>query len=170
MTSKKDKIADSIKNSNTEEQKKQSITVEKMKDKSSENPNIDNQELSNIENDTVDISNGEIDSDTTKLNNSNIEESNMNDKEMDIEKSSKENSNDDSIEEKLEVEENAEVSYTVVHSFRDLEDKSSENPNGYIYRINDLFPREGFLVKEKRIQELMSTNNKIGKVLIEVKK
>ena len=57
------------------------------------------------------------------------------------------------------------VVYKVVHSFKDLKD------NNHIYNINDVYPRknaaaEGYIPDKKRISELMSEKNKIGKVLI----
>lgn len=52
--------------------------------------------------------------------------------------------------------------YLVIYkAFKDLED------NGYIYRKGDIYPREGLEPTKKRIKELTSTKNKIGKVLIE---
>lgn len=52
--------------------------------------------------------------------------------------------------------------YRVVNSFKDLED------NNHIYIKNkDIYPREGLEPTKKRIKELTSTKNKIGKVLIE---
>lgn len=51
--------------------------------------------------------------------------------------------------------------YVVLHDFKDLED------NGYVYFKDDFYPRkENKKVTEKRIQELMSDKNKIGKPLI----
>lgn len=52
--------------------------------------------------------------------------------------------------------------YRVINSFKDLED------NEHIYIKNkDIYPREGLEPTKKRIKELTSTKNKIGKVLIE---
>lgn len=52
--------------------------------------------------------------------------------------------------------------YRVINSFKDLED------NKHIYIKNkDIYPREGLEPTKKRIKELTSTKNKIGKVLIE---
>ena len=52
--------------------------------------------------------------------------------------------------------------YRVINSFKDLED------NNHIYIKNkDIYPREGLEPTKKRIKELTSTKNKIGKVLIE---
>lgn len=50
--------------------------------------------------------------------------------------------------------------YIVVHDFKDLED------NGAIYFKGDKYPRKSVQVDDERIQELLSTNNKIGKQLI----
>ena len=52
--------------------------------------------------------------------------------------------------------------YRVINSFKDLED----NNNIYI-KDKDIYPREGLEPTKKRIKELTSTKNKIGKVLIE---
>lgn len=55
-----------------------------------------------------------------------------------------------------------EEQYKVIHTFKDLED------NGHIYNANkDIYPREGLEPTEKRIKELSTTKNKIGKILIE---
>lgn len=52
--------------------------------------------------------------------------------------------------------------YRVINSFKDFED------NEHIYIANkDIYPREGLEPTKKRIKELSSTKNKIGKVLIE---
>ena len=52
--------------------------------------------------------------------------------------------------------------YRVINSFKDLED------NNHIYiKDKDIYPREGLEPTKKRIKELTSTKNKIGKVLIE---
>ncbi len=52
--------------------------------------------------------------------------------------------------------------YKVVHTFKDLED------NEHIYLENkDIYPRNGLEPTKKRIKELSSTKNKIGKILIE---
>lgn len=51
--------------------------------------------------------------------------------------------------------------YEVIHSFRDLKD------NEHIYIENrDLYPRDGLKTSKKRIEELASEKNKIGKILI----
>ena len=54
-----------------------------------------------------------------------------------------------------------EEKYEVVHSFKDLQD------NDYIYKIGDVYTREGNEPTKKRIKELTSDKNKIGKILIE---
>ena len=59
--------------------------------------------------------------------------------------------------------------YRVLEFFHDLEDKT-ETKNGTIYaeyKENDTYPREGFKPSEKRIEELLSGNNKRGIPLIE---
>ena len=55
--------------------------------------------------------------------------------------------------------------YKVIHKFKDLED------DNYIYDPNGtekqkFYPREGLEPTSKRIKELSSKKNKIGKVLI----
>lgn len=52
--------------------------------------------------------------------------------------------------------------YLVIYkAFKDLED------NKYIYKKGDIYPREGLEPTKKRIKELSSTKNKIGKALIQ---
>lgn len=51
--------------------------------------------------------------------------------------------------------------YTVIYPFADLHDKK------YKYETGDIFPRQGLEVSEDRIKELLSSNNKIRKSLIE---
>ena len=52
--------------------------------------------------------------------------------------------------------------YRVINSFKDLED------NNHIYiKDKDIYPREGLEPTKKRIKELTTEKNKIGKVLIE---
>lgn len=50
--------------------------------------------------------------------------------------------------------------YRVIYPFKDLED------NNHIYKIDDKFPYDDKEVSKKRIKELSSTKNKIGKRLI----
>lgn len=53
--------------------------------------------------------------------------------------------------------------YTVIYNkgFKDLED------NNHLYRKGDIYPREGLEPTKKRIKELTSEKNKIGKILIQ---
>lgn len=55
--------------------------------------------------------------------------------------------------------------YKVIYKFKDLKD------NNYIYDPNvenrSIYPREGLTPTKKRINELASDKNKIGKVLIQ---
>lgn len=51
--------------------------------------------------------------------------------------------------------------YKVIYPFKDLED------NNHIYKIDDKFPFDDKEISKKRIKELSSTKNKIGKRLIE---
>ncbi len=54
-----------------------------------------------------------------------------------------------------------EEKYIVVYKkFKDLED------NNFIYKIGDVYPREGLEPSKKRIKELSTEKNKIGKILI----
>lgn len=53
------------------------------------------------------------------------------------------------------------MKYIVVERFKDLQDKDR------IYEVGDKFPATKRKVSDERIKELSSTNNKIGKVLIE---
>lgn len=51
--------------------------------------------------------------------------------------------------------------YTVLHDFKDLQDK------GYVYFKGDAYPRKGNKkVTQERADELMLTKNKMGKALI----
>ncbi len=51
--------------------------------------------------------------------------------------------------------------YEVVYkAFKDLED------DNYFYKEGDIYPREGLEPSKKRITELSSNKNKIGKILI----
>lgn len=54
--------------------------------------------------------------------------------------------------------------YKVIEKFKDLKD------NDYIYEVNDIYPREDIKLEDipqKRIKELTTKKNKIGKILIE---
>ncbi len=51
--------------------------------------------------------------------------------------------------------------YEVIYEqFEDLKD------NRYLYKKGDIYPREGLKPTKKRIEELSTDKNKIGKVLI----
>ena len=55
------------------------------------------------------------------------------------------------------------MKYIVVSSFKDLED------NEHVYRVGDTYPREGKNIEDiskERIEQLTTTNNKRGRVLI----
>ncbi|MEY9980469.1 hypothetical protein [Lysinibacillus sp. RC79] len=51
------------------------------------------------------------------------------------------------------------MKYQVIHSFRDIQD------NNHIYKIGDKYPHKGRVIKA-RVEELSSTENKIGVPLI----
>lgn len=54
--------------------------------------------------------------------------------------------------------------YKVIEKFKDLKD------NDHIYEVNDIYPRKDIKLEDipqKRIKELTTTKNKIGKILIE---
>jgi len=51
--------------------------------------------------------------------------------------------------------------YKAIRYFTDLED------NSYPYNPGDVFPREGLRVREKRIQDLLTGNNRRGIPVIE---
>ena len=51
------------------------------------------------------------------------------------------------------------MKYQVIHIFRDLQDSF------HVYNVGDTYPRKGRLVKA-RVEELASSNNKIGVPLI----
>ena len=50
--------------------------------------------------------------------------------------------------------------YKVIQRFSDLKDGK------HIYEENDIFPRKGANVSPERIQELLSSKNKMGKPVI----
>ena len=52
--------------------------------------------------------------------------------------------------------------YKVINFFTDLHDKN------HAYNVGDTFPRKGIEVTEKRINELLGSDNKQGKPLIKV--
>ena len=52
--------------------------------------------------------------------------------------------------------------YKVLKYFTDLQD------NGHPYNEGDIFPRDGLIVSESRLQELSSTKNRRKEVLIEL--
>lgn len=56
-----------------------------------------------------------------------------------------------------------EEKHEVIHRFKDLQD------NNHIYKVGDIYPREGLEPTKKRIKELSTDKNKIGKVLIRKK-
>lgn len=56
------------------------------------------------------------------------------------------------------------MTYKVIERFSDILD------NGYIYNAGDMFPRIGYTPSKARIEELGSTKNKMGRVLIAVPK
>lgn len=168
MANKKDRISDSIKKNDIEEQKNQSPIVEEKEAKEKENPNVDEKESVNTETPNSDgVENPNIEGDSKE---DDIEENPSAD-DVEFENNLEKGDNGDKTEDKeKDIEEIDKNSYVVVYPFRDLEDKTSEYPNGYVYRVNDLYPREGLFINEKRIQELASSENKIGKILIEIKK
>lgn len=54
--------------------------------------------------------------------------------------------------------------YKVIEKFKDLKD------NDHIYEVNDIYPRKDIKLEDipqKRIKELTTKKNKIGKILIE---
>lgn len=52
--------------------------------------------------------------------------------------------------------------YEVIYKFADIEDGL------HVYEVGDKYPRDGVKVSGRRIAELASTKNKIGRVLIKV--
>lgn len=53
------------------------------------------------------------------------------------------------------------MAYKVIEGFADLQDEA------YIYSPGDEYPREGTIVSRERYAELASSDNKIGRPLIE---
>ena len=56
------------------------------------------------------------------------------------------------------------MKYKVIRYFTDLQD------NNFAYNAGDAFPREGKNVSQERVEELLSSNNKQGRPLIEAVK
>ncbi|KLR75276.1 hypothetical protein ABH20_00855 [Geobacillus sp. T6] len=50
--------------------------------------------------------------------------------------------------------------YVVIEAFKDAKDGQ------HIYRVGDTYPREGHKPSKKRIEELLSKGNRIGRPLI----
>lgn len=62
----------------------------------------------------------------------------------------------------VEQQEETQKKYVVIHDFKDLMD------NNTIYIKGDIYPRRAdAVIDEERVEELMSSNNKIGKPLIQ---
>lgn len=53
------------------------------------------------------------------------------------------------------------MTYQVIANFKDLQD------DNYRYAPGDVFPRDGRKIAKKRLAELMSPTNKLGKPVIE---
>ena len=53
------------------------------------------------------------------------------------------------------------MAFKAIAVFRDLQD------NNYRYAPGDIFPRDGRKITKKRLAELMSPTNKLGKPVIE---
>lgn len=51
--------------------------------------------------------------------------------------------------------------WIVKEAFSDVKD------NGYVYKVGDTYPREGYEASEDRLRELSSHTNRLGAVLIE---
>ena len=52
--------------------------------------------------------------------------------------------------------------YKALVFFRDTQD------NNHVYRVGDLYPREGYEPTKERLESLSSNNNKQGKPVIEL--
>lgn len=50
--------------------------------------------------------------------------------------------------------------YKALIEFTDLQDK------GHVYHAEDIYPREGHTPNDKRVKELASTDNKLGRAVI----
>ena len=50
--------------------------------------------------------------------------------------------------------------YIVIENFLDLKD------NKHLYRVGDEYPRDGYKPTKKRLEELLSYKNRLGKPLI----
>ncbi|WP_342515414.1 hypothetical protein [Sutcliffiella sp. FSL R7-0096] len=75
-------------------------------------------------------------------------------------KQAEKNETEETLKEELELEPDP-ITYVVIRDFKDLQD------NNTVYIAGDIYPRRAESdPDEERIQELLSSNNKIGKPLI----
>lgn len=109
----------------------------------------------------INVENQSADEITKKDNDVEVSENQLNDLESTI-SSSNDETNEQSADEITK-------RYVVVHKFMDLEDSN------HIYRINDIYPRENIdektkvnALSESRITALMTTNNRIGEILVKL--
>lgn len=58
------------------------------------------------------------------------------------------------------------MSYKVIYPFRDLQDKTKTLPNGRIYAVGEFYPATKRRVSKIRLNELMGSDNLIGRPLI----
>ena len=58
------------------------------------------------------------------------------------------------------------MKFEVIYPFRDLQDTGKTFPNGRVYDVGDKFPATKRKVNDERLDELLGTDNKIGKQLI----
>lgn len=58
------------------------------------------------------------------------------------------------------------MAYTVIHPFRDLQDKNKTFPDGRVYTVGEKYPATKKKVSDERINELTGNKNKIGKPVI----
>lgn len=131
---------------------------------SKKNINIENQTIDDTSKIIDNINDDNLNSSEDNMGNQIVDEisktsDNQNENELD---SSNNGINDQSIDE-------TSKEYVVVHEFKDLED------SGHIYSVNDFYPHEKInkeikinALSESRITTLMTTNNKIGKILIKL--
>lgn len=131
---------------------------------SKKNINIENQSIDEASKIIDNINDDNLNSSEDNMGNQIVDEisktsDNQNENELD---SSNNGINDQSIDE-------TSKKYVVVHEFKDLEDSD------HIYSVNDVYPHEKIndeikinALSESRITALMTTNNKIGKILIKL--
>ncbi|MCQ9215094.1 hypothetical protein MU448_12175 [Streptococcus sp. O1] len=58
------------------------------------------------------------------------------------------------------------MSYRVIRSFADGTDKGANHPNGFLYSIGDIYPRNGYEPNKDFLQSLLDGTNTTGSIFI----